>query len=916
MSTWQRIKEIGSGTVDYRLEIEGWPHEWVTNPRITHAGNAAGRTVYAGLQYAGLAIKEMSDIRTGWPNVDRMTVTIVPTDIAESTMMFTRDPVRVGYLDESLEPGLGPGFATSWSTKPGTLPAGVYHMGTEAVLHDGDNLITRGHWHTGAQAHSIFDVDGETEKSAPVYSWPPTMDGRRCYLYAYGAGDSVSGDGTIIWRGIVARPPRMNSDGVSWTIALDPITKVFDQNVGGSSDISSYRVRGIYHSRHCAWKAYITTDSTSLVTAIGPIEVRGFFSGQSELLNAINAEIATALVGATGDAAHIESITFGYFGSRPYFNVKLDLPGYEFPIGMLVMDALDGTMWWGSFADPHPNGEAENAISGSINLYVGDDEGRFTVWFAPDRVGEFPLPSARCIIGEPVVEERTAQDDRMRQFIATYTGGDLSNTYPSNRVYLDSVAGLATGNVLALVDDETATATYLEVGSIDTDALWIEVFPLNASGDKTLFVSDQTPLFPVGNFGTSTNWSGFMNEIIDQAPAANLGRVPYITAEDVDNTLWPLLWSTYSFNSYWTQRNYRFLFPAKVSEVLAPELIVTGYMARLNQDGKIDVCRLPIATPNATPLYTIDDNEMLLPAEGFFGRFPTWESQSSGLVNIVKLRLGFNPVTDEHDELRDVTVRNVTSIAEHKSGNRAMQEISIRSTQADGFSDSKTPPEFAITVAPYLGSLSVDYAIVTVTVPFTLFEVLCGDLVEITSEYIPDGRGNRGVTRKKAICVGREWNLDPKSNQMGTLTFWLPRDGGTRAGYAPTGRITGQSNTSGNIWVLTFSTGNARNVDWFESDNGDVVKHFAVDDTIQIVQRDTLTPIIRYGVITAIPASNQITVNLGSSWTPGASNWYLRFWGNANAELPPTVAERQLQYCWVADESKALPDGAVAREFA
>jgi hypothetical protein len=213
-------------------------------------------------------------------------------------------------------------------------------------------------------------------------------------------------------------------------------------------------------------------------------------------------------------------------------------------------------------------------------------------------------------------------------------------------------------------------------------------------------------------------------------------------------------------------------------------------------------------------------------------------------------------------------------------------------------------------VGRYLRTLAEDYAVVTVAVPFSKFNILIGEIVEVTSVWIPDGLGGRGVAGKKAVCVGRDWSLDPGQNEMGKLTLWFPRDAGRTAGYCPSGRITGQSNTGGNNWTLTFSIANTWNLAWSESSDGNITKHYDVGDIIKIVQSDSTSPTEKNGTVTAVSnTSHTISVALTSSWTPSSTTWDLT-WA---ADSTPT--DRQLSYCWVADSDGELIDGAAARQF-
>lgn len=915
MSFWSDVIATGSGVVDYRLMVEGWPHEWVTNPRITHGDNRGERVVYPGLQYTGLKISERIVLRDAWPQVSNMTITLCPTDSNEDTLnSFTRDVRPVATLTTPLTDS-----DTSWATFPITLAAGIYHLATEAVSCDGANNITRAHWNTGAQIHSTTIAN--TNNTVPIYAWPPTMEGRRAYLYAYGTSDDVAGDGTVIWRGSVARPPKMAKDGVTWTIELMPITSVFDQNVGGNDQIE-YRIRGVYHSSSAPMAYYFRVDSTSHPSTGGGIaRVRGFYETNSDWSAAVNTSLATEVAAAASD---LGELVYTIADGVPFFRGHLTSDAY---FSVTVKDVVDGDTTIGSPAylngEPGHNGDTIDP-GGSYAIYGGDSSGKFFIWagaFIPPY--EYPLPTYRTFVGPPRLSYNGSVGSGiagLALLTANYRdSGDT--TWPENRVYLQSVDGLEVGDRLLVKDtgDENHSPTILQIESINTalDQRYVE---LDMSHNGSFYLSSDMVMVKITSYAASSNWAGFMQSVVDESPKANIGVTPWITANDVAVSTWAALWTTYPFHDYWRSRTYRFVKPVKVKDVLVPELQATGWMARLALDGKLDVSPMPLVSPQQTADASLTDDEILLPTSGMCGEWPTWQAQQDGLVNIVFLKLGYSPYTDEFDSHFDYLIRMTDSISEHKSGDRAKQEIAPHSVPSMGGSLRQRllrvpeAKELADMVIGYLRTQSRDYAIVTVSVPFTKFAILCGSIVSVTSAYIPDGLGGRGVSGKKAICVGRDWNLDPAQNSMGSLTLYFPRDGGRTAGYAPTGRVTNRVNTTGNIWVLTFSAANFYNLAWSEDNDGDIVKHFEVGDGIEILEVDVNAESRFVGSITDKPSSTTIEVTLDGTWVPGGSTWNMRFC--ANDEFATAFSDHQGAYCYVADQDGLVTfDGSAARGF-
>jgi hypothetical protein len=913
---WTDVIATGQGIVDFRLMVEGWPHEWVTNPRITHATNADGRLVYPGLSYKGLNFSEQSVLRDAWPNCSGINFTIVPTDSNEDTLnSFTRDSRPSGKILDNIDVS-----DTTWTTRPSTFPAGVYHLATEAILCDGANNITRGYWNTTAQIHTPVDINSN---ELPLYSWPPAMDGRRCYLYAYGTSDSPDGDGNIIWRGVIARPPMMvGRDGSSWQISAQPITSVFDQTVGAGDSVE-WRIRGVYHTSRCPMTLMFRSDS-QLFPSTPPYvkRITGFYETNSEWAQHVNDELS-AMIEAEDDTP-LTDLAFTIENGHPTFIGSGTGTPY---FGISVKDGLDGDTVTGAPAvDNSGNGQNGGELEGRFFITCGDKNGDFTIVgcnFLPP--WGYPLPTARALIGSPQLG-LPMPNDPIRAFavaIADLLGITLpqtpeyddptDNSIPSNRLYLQSVDGLETGDELMVRNpDDDDEPPVLHLTNIDPTYRFIEI---DTSHMGAMYFSDQMSMVRVIDYGVGTNWAGFMAAIVARAPEANLGLTPYITANDVNSSAWEALWEPggYPFHDYWRSRVYRFVKPISIKEVLQPEFQVTGWMGRLESDGRFGVCQMPFVGASRTAQHTLTDDEILLPADGMFGGFPTWEVERDGLINIIYLRLGYSPLKDDTNPLFDYTLRMTQSISEHKSGEKAKQEIEPKSTESGGYTLKKRlermpdAKELAEMVTPYLQTLSQDYAVVTVCVPFTKFNVLCGDIIEVTSRYIPNGLGGRGVTSKKAICIGREWDFDPANNRMGTLTLWFPRDSGKTAGYSPTGRITAQSNTSGNTWTITMSHLSSLNIAWSESGDGNVVKHFAAGDAVAVYEDDSTTPVVVYGEVDSVnTATDQITVTFTDGWTPGSSTWDLR--GERLFEVT-SYSDHQLLYAIVADTDGFLPDG-------
>jgi hypothetical protein len=952
--TFARFKETGSGRLNFRLEIAGWPHEWTTHTSITHNTGRDQREVFPGLQYTGLKISEKAILKDCWSQCGQLTVKIKPTTTREETLdSFTRTAVPVAYLAQHDDtPGLD-ADSTFWTLDGASdLPVGFYHIASEAIYRGGSGELIRARWSTTAQRHYI--AYGSTSAiSVPIYAYPPTMEGRRAALYAYGEGDDGGGDGTVIWRGIVARPPALDGDGVTWTIQIDPIIKSLEQNVAASESLE-YHVRGIYHSSNCPVRiTYRRFGSPYDVTNLGGENavITGFFASDEDLERVINTKIADLITQRdaelTGHTSEIATATYhansdigvptitgetstsiahdvlvANDGSNPLtttvyafgaaFHVESYLEGYcTSGVGSGMLTNVAGRVG-GPFGFVNYNvGASDTFIE-----YFGDDKHEFATPLGTEQpqtpVFTYPLSPARAMLGS------------VPYFGLPVTASDPLN--PPDVLYLDLVDGIQAGDTLLVKNGDKLIP--ISVSAVDADNRAINASIL--SGDAVIWFDANTQIIPLRVFAQDTTMADFLQGVEDSAVNANDGDSPYVPPGDVNVSSFQAAYSAATIDTYWKHRTYAFQKPTPIKRVVQEELKAIGFMTRIEANGEVGCVPLPLLAQNrsSTPL---TDKDILLPARGMTGDWIRWQAQADGLVNNTNVRLGYNPGTDDYDPQFDYSVRSISSIAEHKTnGTKGAGEIAPVSTPAQRDSplrdamtgsgpsqspvstttpqNAPSPTRIATWVENYMRVLSMDYATVTVKVPFTFFDVLVGDVLNVTCAMIPNGLGKRGVTSKKAAVIGRDWNLDPAHNDMGTLTLYFPRE--VSSGYAPSGHITSQSNVSGNIWDVSCSAADDLNMRMSEEGDGDVHRHFGVSDKILIVQRDAgLIPLnVKGSVVSSGPSA--IRVSLDAAWTPGTDDWLIEFQIDDG-----TLSTHQKGFTFVADTLKQLRDGSVARRY-
>lgn len=952
--TFASLKSTGIGRLDYRLEIAGWPHEWTTSIKITHATNRDSREVFPGLQYTGLKISEKAILKDCWTQQSQLTVKIKPTTLREETIdSFTRTAVPVAYLAALDDSTPGIDFdSTSWVLDSGsTLPVGFYHLASECVHVDSGSTISRAKWSTTAQRHYI-SYGTTSAINVPIYSYPPTMEGRRAVLYAYGAGDDGAGDGTAIWRGIVARPPALDSDGITWTIQIDPIIKTLDQSVAASESLE-YHIRGIYHSSNSPIKiVYKRFGSPYDVTNIGGETevITGFFANDDDLAAAVNTKLAslitqrTAEISGAGHASEIATANYSsgdkgptisgststsiandvatandasptskaIFAFGAWFSVESYLEGYCTSGVGSIMFSNSSVPIGGPFL-------FENYVSGSSDTfteYFGNGSQEFATPIGKDQtytpIFSYPLSTARAMLGS-----------------VPYTGVPPTTSdplAPADRIYLDIVDGILTGDFLLVKNGDKVVP--IHVTDVNVTDKWIAAEI--QTGDAVVWFDSTTQIVPIRTVALNAGLPQFLQGLQDNAVNANDGDSPYTPPGDINVSRFTDAYSSATVDSYWTHRNYAFLKPTPIKRVVQEELKAIGWMTRIEASGDVGCTPLPILGANQAST-DLTDADVLLAAKGLTGDWIRWSAQTDGLVNSVSVRLGYNTSTDDYDTKFDFSVRNISSIAEHKTnGTKGTASIAPVSTPAQQDSplwgaqsglgagpspvtsttatNAPDPSKIATWVENYLRVLSMDYATVTVQVPWTFFDLLVGDLVNVTCSQIPNGSGKRGIVSKKAAIIGRDWNLDPSQNGMGTLTLYFPRE--VSSGYTPSGHVTSQSNVTGDTWDLHFDGSDDLNVRMSEALDGDVTRHFGVGDKVQIFQRDAgLIPINVHGVVTSV-SGGTVRVTFDSTWTPGTDEWILEFQHDDG-----TLTEHQEGFSFVANTLKLMHDGTVAKRY-
>lgn len=849
--TWPRVLATGQGKVSYRLQIEGCRYEFVTDSSMeTTTGDGRQRVV--GLKRDGLAIREDIDVVNAKIKAGGFTALI--EDVAgKPSLAFAKFPTRRTWLNTSV-------FGTSSTVMAVASSAGwtagdVIHVGTEAMLISsvGVNLLHvvggRGHWTTAAQAH--YGADGTNTNAPEVVDEIVTYQSRRVRLFAYGDGDSPTSDGTQIFLGRVAKDASLER-ATTWGLTIDPISSVLDQDIGEdlNEDMSS---RGVYYSWAAPCVVILSeSNDTSIrgTTGNGPeiVSLCGFYETQEAFVAALNTEIATATTGwsstyravVTDRGWRLEMTTASASPKCPRAEVR-DVHHDDTSAGVELLRRLGVPL----FDDP-----VVSETVGASETVVLEVEG--------------PVP--RGAFGRP-------------GFLERYSRPELALTYPDGRIYLSgSAVPTATSSAFRVsmpgieprrtrLDGDpgpgySASDRYVDIVRLVRDdgrtyhwtaygGIWGQVgvrFARNfASGDLYDFIAGITTASPDG---------------------ANLGSVPDLRATDFDLAeISATVAAQAAGSTYLMSRDYVSTSSKSLKAALAAEAQLLRAAWCFDEEGKLTLRRIAAPTLGDVSTATIDGSKVLT-GKGF----PGWDRELYGTVNVLRMRTGYDPETDEYTG-RDIVVRNVPGFAVNKKVRQVTIEPTFRSSSEDiELAAAAATAAAAASFAIYGNA----YAIATVPVGMQCFSVRTLDTVRLTSAQLPnENTGARGLTDRACLVIGKRFNLETGMGQL-SLLYSL----GRFAGYAPAMRVTAATVVSGNTWDLTLgaSPPSAGSIDYLPADAPNADDWFEVGHKIRAWDWNTATPTILSGdVITVAGLLMRVTFT-GAGFTGyGVDEWIIGY---------------------------------------
>lgn len=922
----------------YRLMIEGAPTEWVTDVSL-EGTMSDGRVRRQGLMYRGLQIEEYIDLRESSIRATGITASI-RSEYADAE--FAYQPDYLAFLADDIDHD---DASLTIDGDTGLISVDdVIHIGTEALkvttVTTTNIGITRQYWDTQAQGH--YQQVEENTKYVPIYNRVPSYEGRRCFLFAYDEGDTsdennlfdfasnyqgseIDTTDNVIWRGVISRPPRLDKDGITWLLDIEPITFLLEQEIAKTE--SEFYVKGVYHHALCGL-AIICIDHDN---SDNPTEtsIRGFYATEEHFLNAVNTTLETLRTAAFVNDP--QSLSLGWSdndGYRLTLHTNSGTPSEQnvqiaSPL-MGVTGVIGSARYWRKVSDNTEILVGEGTPMGAdVELYKPIDLsvtqnviGPMTV---PASLFQSPLHHTpryritnvitntngdRAILGAPVAFSSYPEYKALMQDQSVLT------TYPANRLYIDRDPGpmLSTGSSILLQgqidgDDYAVRATVSGKGTDATyGTTYIELDWEESDFTLCFVVDTNCKISVVSQYGGgATNIAGMIDGVIDNAVEANQGTTPFITYADID-PLW-LAWLQFFLPYEW---NFVFKGPATLVEVIREHLKLYGWYSYLNTSGQISFGLLESFTQTDGAIdATIDDSVIVTPY-GNEGSFPKWEPAIDGVVSVVEISRGYDWIEDSFTESKMLTVRDVHSISTHKNRSRGVTKIEPKGTYV-GTGDSIPDEEGFTRAYNYLALHSHDYDVVEFDVLRTVFDsVRCGSLVKVTSPHVPDSTsGTRGITNRVGMVIGRSLSLDPDDGSTGKITVRINRN--ITSGYTPSLRGTAYTVYSGYTYTITVTS------TYFAPSGVYDTSFFAVGDKVRVTEfKSAASPNSQTGTVAAINSTTSVRVTLSTTFPTSASGlWDIEYDSDTGS-----LNDGQTDYCYVADSAGLLYNDTIGRRFA
>lgn len=869
--TWARVVETGSGLVVFRLMILGHPYEFVSSVALV-GSSTDGRERIAGLDARSIRWSESLDPAQCKLTARGCTVRIVEDGQHRTGDSFVRAPSKVLYLASSISDAAVALPLDSLDTSNGD----VLYIGQECVritagAGTAAPTVTRGYRQTRAQHHY---VDASRGLARPeVTDRRPTIEGALAFVYAYGDGET--GDGTLVWRGIVAAQPKLRGL-TTWEVVLDSVTSILDQSIGADLQ-DPVTLRGIVYTSNSTPVLEITRNTTDAMMGV-PADLAkvtlpgGFYATQQDWCDEVNAAIQTATSGWGANAINVAS------GANPRI---IAAPTDDGGWGLTL--TTRGTAYWHQVTCLGPLDPAFVTFGAGVYSHAGD---RVTTVAASTSYvipATYPIPGAGTVPRGHIGTHRT-RDTRGREVARTQASAYLGGTTTA------TASDALTFEWPEFVG-QPATAIDYSVTAWDSAGRFATLRARSYFTER-LYTRDSTPTITVTrNYVTSGDVGDFLAALVAGASeGAAAGRQPYLTVDHVDTTTTSATVTPHVAGFPWVAaRFYGGTSDIALGKMLVEECKLAGLVPSITTSGALVLVPFRVGAATETTSYTIDGSTNLSGTQQ-----PGFEPSAFGLLNTVKLMTGFDPLDGKHHGDTYV-VRDAGALSRNPLP--STMKIEPRSSAASGDRGIPTGDVLALAQA-WLGVLGAAYATAVVTCPLSAIDSVIGSLASITISQLPDtDSGGRGVSLLAGVVIGR--SVKPRE---GTVEITLLTSQVRIAGYAPSSLIdTVSAGATRDVVLEAVQPTGYADASWWTVGDAVVLRQYDVEPyseiTATVTAVDTATRTVTIGTISGATPAGVLTLEYG---------------------VDTAATAHQQAFCFIADDadSIAFSTAAPARHLA
>lgn len=881
--SWDRIKATGRGKFSWRVVIAGCKYQFVSSKAMEKTLSDGRERIACIPRGRDLAIDQIGSPLHVLPEQSGVSIMLAETRDWKLTEQFYKRPTYSSWLSED---------TTSSSAGIGVLDTGsvvaddILHIGMEAfkvgsVVDPPPSFggCTRGVWDTDAWAH--YSEDGEDTIRVEVTDWPRAMTGRQVFVYAYGEGDLLSGDGTLIWSGKVADEPELQDDGVHWQLNVDNTARVLGQVIGENLE-APIAPRGVRYHPGCQLEVRIIERSGTDVVDGSSDSVRfiigaesgtfgtsadSFYESQDEFCESLSDVIDTAL----GTAGFASSPTIRAVPDENgwHFEVTIDgtTPRYIVIAASSPVDGDTNPAWVVDAA----NDVVETVIGGEV-VYVP--------WSTDGVAGARTVP--RGMLGP-------ANSAYLRNAGSTklYLGAGISaSDIGSLRFEFPADGSLPEASViLPLTDanDSEQSATIAGWGSDPGRRYTAELLP---------------ELKPARVYVASGHVGDFVDALVTDAVSEMYrGNAPAVTSNDFNTSEWISRIGDMATRPAVSSRFFANGGEVELGDAIKHECRLVSAWIGFDSQGRM----VPIET--RTPVLTDPD---VTEVEILRRPRPRQKKYGVGSAKGAIVKTGYQPTEDEWAGITHI-IKDATALSRNPFA--AMMEVEPRSrwhggVRLDGSPvDATRRRDIIESVEPIISMLGLPYAIVTFDTSLKAMDVLLGDGVKFTpsGHELPNPDGTRDPVEHVGMVVAR--TIDFQRARIQLKVFVAQQD---YSGYAPAFGVTGQTNVSGNTWDLTCVIADPHltggSTEWGRSTDS-ISDFISAGDEMQLYEWGVASPTVVDASVLSVSGS---TVQVSASWTPGSSKWVLRNGASAN------LTSAQRRYARWANESGRLPEHDVS----